>query len=324
MSTRPAPADFGGACLVGECELAAELLLPSTTCLGLEKTGSYLYGTWRDEHGNLLRALRGVSSDSSQMGWAFAAAPGGQLAHDDAAESRMWSGGVEIAREGDRAAFRSVGEGRGGELSFAHLPDACEWREADVLDVSGPATGPAVQWFGSWGDGACLVVTGKYRTAGTLLGRPVEGFAGHEIHYFSPGAHWMDSPYGRGREWCWQQVANEYDDGTIVQATFACGADGWGFAMVHDEDGTFHRTSDVEADATVRANGFPERITYRFLDQSWTWRIDRQGERASLGHGAMIGADGTCTRDGDDRPVRYSMGNSDWWTDGRAASIVRG
>jgi hypothetical protein len=37
----------------------------------------------------------------------------------------------------------------------------------------------------------------------------------------------------------------------------------------------------------------------------------------------MLGADGTCRRDGDLRPIRFSMGNSDWWTDGRADGIIR-
>ena len=147
---------------------------------------------------------------------------------------------------------------------------------------------------------------------------------GHEIHYFSPGANWIASPFGDGREFCWQHVANEYDDGSIVQATFAAGADGWGFAMVHDEDGTFHGSTDVDVEATVRANGYPESLTYRFGDQVWTWTIDPQGERAAIGSGSLIGADGTCRREGDEREVRVSMGNSDWWLDGRAASIVRG
>lgn len=117
--------------------------------------------------------------------------------------------------------------------------------------------------------------------------------------------------------------ANEYDDGTLIQATFAYGNDGWGFAMLHDEQGTFHCTTDVEVTATVRPNGYPETVNYRFLGRSWTWQIDPQGERARTIPGAPLGADGTCTRDGDDRKVRYSMGNSDWWTDGRADRIIR-
>jgi hypothetical protein len=178
-----------------------------------------------------------------------------------------------------------------------------------------------MQWFNTWDGGACFSATAKYRSNGTFLGRSVEGFVGHEIHYFTPGADWMASPYAEGREICWQQVANEYDDGSIVQATFAYGADGWGFAMV--QDGTFLCSTDLDVEARVRANGYPEQINYRFLDQSWTWRIDPQGERAMIAPGPMLGADGTCTRDGDDRLVRYSMGNSDWWVDGRATPIIK-
>jgi hypothetical protein len=36
----------------------------------------------------------------------------------------------------------------------------------------------------------------------------------------------------------------------------------------------------------------------------------------------MIDADGTCVNDDEKRSVRYSMGNSDWWTDGRAEAII--
>ncbi len=318
-----APADFGGSCLVGECTFDAELLIPSTTHLGLSKVGSYLYGTWRDAEGNLLRALRAVLAESSPMGFAFTSHRGSQLEHDSTAEARMWRGQTSIERDGESVTFSSADATHERAFRFRHEPDGCSWDDADVLAVQGVALGPAVQWFSTWDGGAAFTVTGKYRSRGTFLGRAVEGFIGHEIHYFSPGANWIDSPFGQGREYCWQHVANEYDDGTIVHASFASGADGWGFAMVHDESGHFHCTADVDVEATVRENGYPETVTYRFLDQSWTWRIDPQGERPALSAGAMIGADGTCTRDGDPRAVRLSMGNSDWWTDGRAASIIR-
>jgi hypothetical protein len=323
MRDAPSPADFGGSCLIGDCRFDAELLLPSTTYFGLPKSGSYVYGTWRDAEGNLLRALRGVLADSSPLGFAFTSRPGSQLEHDEAAEAALWRGATSIERAGDAVTFASVGTRTEEQFTFRHEPGGCSWRDADVLAVEGEPLGPAVQWFSTWAGGACLAVTGKYRSRGTFAGRPVEGFVGHEIHYWSPGATWVDSPFGRGREYCWQQVANEYDDGSRVQATFACGADGWGFAMVHDEAGAFHCSTDVAAEATLLPNGTPETVTYHFLDQSWTWRIDPQGQRPALSEGPMIGADGTCTRSGDTRSVRYSMGNSDWWTDGRAASIVR-
>src|SRR5262249_36175073 len=119
------PADFGGACLAGECSFDAELLLPHTSYFGLQKVGSYLYGTWRDEDGNLLRALRGITADSSRMGWAFRSGPGRQLDHDEDAERRMWRGAVSTGRTGDVVTFANAGEGAGGELRYRHEPDGC-------------------------------------------------------------------------------------------------------------------------------------------------------------------------------------------------------
>lgn len=317
-----APGDFGGPCLIGECSFDAELLLPSTTYFGLQKSGSYLYGTLRDEDGNLLRMLRAVEAEKSVMRSLFVAEPGDQLQRH-ARSDEMWSGPTSIQRDGDSVEFSSPGAEEHRRFRFVHTPSGCSWDDADVLSVTGSAVGPAVQWFNTWAGGACFSVTAKYRVHGAFLGRAVEGFVGHEIHYFSTGANWLNAPYGRGREICWQQIANEYDDGSMIQATFAYGTDGWGFAIVHDEHGAFVSSTDVRAEASVRANGYPQSVRYEFCDQSWTWRIDRQGQRPPIEGIAMLGADGTCVRDGDTRSVRYSMGNSDWWADGRADAIIR-
>ncbi|BBZ38843.1 hypothetical protein [Mycobacterium conspicuum] len=320
----PTAGDFGGQCLIGECGFDAELLLPSSTYHGLQKFGSFIFGSWRDGDGNLRRAIRAVFAESSPVRHLFVAAPGGQLQSVEHAEHQLWSGTTAVQQARSSVLFRSIGAGPGEAFTFEHQAEACHWMDAELLDVAGRLVGPAVQWFNTWAGGACLAVTAKYRTSGTFLGAPVQGFVGHEIHYFPTGANWIASPYGQGREFCWQHVANEYDDGTLVQASFAYGADGWGFAMLHDEAGTFHAATDVRATATVRPNGFPETVNYHFLNQSWTWRIDPQGERPVLMPGVPIGADGTCQRDDDQRMVRYSLGNSDWWTDGRAQPIISG
>lgn len=321
MRLTPAPADFGGACLIGECTFAADLLLPSTSYLGLHKSGSFLYGTLRDGDGNLLRMLRGVQAETSTLCSLFVSEPGAQMQRH-ARSNQMWSGPTVIGPESDTVVFCSVGADDTALFRFVHTPGGCTWDEAGALSVGGTAVGPAVQWLNTFDGGACFSATAKYRVDGVFLGRPVHGFVGHEIHYFSPGFTWLTAPYGQGREICWQQVANEYDDGTMIQATFAYGADGWGFAMLHDEHGQFTSTTRVRAEARVRPNGYPASLRYEFADQSWTWRIDPQGERPSIAGLALLGADGTCVRDGDAREVRYAMGNSDWWTDGRADPII--
>lgn len=315
------PGDFGGACLIGECAFTAELLLPSTSYFGLQKAGSYLYCSLRDADGTLLRALRAVEAEQSVLRSLFVARPGGQLERDARSEW-MWSGPTSIVADRDTVVFESTEAGDGRRFRFTHTPTGCLWSDGDALELAGDMVGPAVQWFNTWGGGACFSATSKYRVRGACLGRAVDGFVGHEIHYLTSGFNWLNAPYGRGREICWQQIANEYDDGSAIQATFACGADGWGFAMLHDEHGAFLATTDVRATATVSANGYPQTIRYQFADQSWTWRIDPQGRRPAIADIAMIGADGTCVKDDERRSVRYSMGNSDWWTDGRAEAII--
>lgn len=316
------PGDFGGQCLIGECTFDPELMLPTTSYLGLRKGASYLYGSLRDGEGNLLRVLRGIEADKSALRLLFVAEPGGQLQQHRRTDE-MWCGPTSIACSADIVTFASEGAGAPECFQYVHTSDTCTWNEADVMELAGEPLGPAVQWLNTWESGACFSATAKYRVRGHCIGRSVEGFVGHEIHYFPAEVNWLTAPYGRGREICWQQIANEYDDGSIIQATFACGTEGWGFAMVHDEAGAFTATTDLRAEATVGANGYPRTIRYVFGDQAWTWRIDPQGERPSIAAIPMLGADGTCARDGDHRTVRHSMGNSDWWTDGRAAHIIR-
>lgn len=309
--------------MIGECDFAAELLLPHTTYLGLSKSGSYLYGTMRDEDGNMLRMLRAVETERSVLATLYVADPGTQLQRHPKSDD-MWRGSLATVSDGKNVKFSSAGATTGPDFQFVHRPDSCEWSDSKALRMTGKLVAPAVQWFNTWHGGACLSATAKYRARGILLGRRVHGFIGHEIHYFTKGFNWLTAPYGRGREICWQQIANEYDDGSMIQATFAYGADGWGFAMLHDEEGQFTSTTQIRAEAIVRANGYPATVRYFFADQSWTWRIDPQGERPRINGMSMLGADGSCTRDGDARGIRYSMGNSDWWTDGRAAQIIVG
>lgn len=310
-------ADFGGRCLVGELRADAEPLLPDTVVFGIPKSASYLIGTWRDEHGSMLRALRGVEAAAS--GFAFAFSNDGRETLERIPEGdALYRGASEIRSDGDTVTFSPPGADDTGAFWYRHAADGCAWREPGVLDVRGDLLGPGVQWFHPWKEGGGgLTATLKYASEGTFLGRPVTGFVAHEIHYFPVGVTWTTSRYGAGMEICWQHMANEYEDGTFTSGTFATGTDGWGFAMVHDEDGRFHASTDVEMDATVGPHGYPARVTYAFLDQEWTWEIDPRGERARTIPGSPLGADGTFRRAGERRRVLRSLGNSDWWDDGR-------
>ena len=144
------PGDFGGQCLIAECAFDAELLMPTTRYFGLAKTGSYLYGTWRDADGTLMRALRAVETDESTMRSLFVAAPGGQLDRDEAAIDGMWSGPSVIERAGDEVTFRSAGAAPAPTFEFVHTAGGCSWTDGDALSVTGTTLAPAIQWYSTW------------------------------------------------------------------------------------------------------------------------------------------------------------------------------
>lgn len=316
-STAKRWADFGGSCLIGQFTPDAELLLPTSTAFGIPKSASYLYGTWRDADGIMYRALRGVDATSSEFANLFSAEGEIQIARLDV---ELFRGPVTITRHTDDVLFMALDADATG-FEFRHTASGCSWTDSGQMEMSGGLLGPGFQWYHPWRDGGgCYTASIKYASEGTFQGRPVTGFIGHEIHYMPEGRNWFNTPYGQYMEICWQQIANEYDDGTFVHATFAYGVEGWGFAMIHDEQGQFWATTEVEIDAAVRPNGYPERITYTLPTGRWIWTIDRFGERAKTFEGAPLGADGTCVREGETRKVIRSMGNSDWWTDGRYES----
>lgn len=308
----PSWGDFGGLLLLGEFAISPGPLLPDSTVFGIPKSASYLYGTWRDAEGLMYRALRGVDATSSEFAFAFSAEGGRQIARLDVP---LYLGPVIIEHSDETVRFAGDGD---LPFEFVHRSDSCDWTDGDVLQMKAQLLGPGLQWFHPWRDGGgCYTASIKYASEGLFQGREVRGFVGHEIHFMPPGRNWFNTPYGQGMEICWQQIANEYEDGTFVHATFGYGTEGWRFAMIHDEQGRFHVTSDVEIDAVVRPNGYPERITYHLPDEQWVWTIDQYGERAKTFEGAPLGADGTCQRVGDTRRIVRSLGNSDWWADGR-------
>lgn len=316
--------DFGGACLAGACAPNADLFMPDGRALGLVKSASYLLGTWRTADGAMHRFLRGIQPYQSAAGcFLFSTRDANQLVRREAEEAKTYRGGIATRCDGARVSFAPPG----GDGAFYHAidNDHATWREGALLAVEGVRCAPATQWYNPWRDGGgALAVTTKFRARGEIFGEPADGFFAHEVHYFPQGRDFFDSPYGwGGREVHWGHMATAFEDGTSIDASLAFGPDGWGFAMIADETGALHVSTDVRIEAELRSSGYPERIYYKFLDQTWIWQIEPNGERAATRASGIVGAEGVLRRAGDTRKAIAAMGTIDWWLDGRGASVVR-
>jgi hypothetical protein len=315
--------DFGGRCLAGACHMSSELFLPGARPFGLTHAGSYLLGTWRTGDGEIHRFLRALGDYNAPVPCSVFSTKGGKrLARAPDDEAATYAGGVTTRLDGGQVVFRPVG--RGG---FRHSigEEGAAWEEGALLSAKGSLIATPTQWYNPWrGGGGAYALTAKFRGKALIGGEAADGFFAHETHFFPPGLNFMNSPFGwGGREIHWGHMATAFEDGTVVDASLAFGADGWAFALLTDENGVFHSTTEVEYSADVRPNGYPERIVYRFLGQEWIWRIDPKGERADVQSNGMIGAEGVLKREGETRRVVAAMGTIDWWRDGRAAAVPR-
>jgi len=314
--------DFGGACLIGACTPSADLFMPDGRALGLVKSASYLLGTWRTADGEIHRLLRGIQPFQSAAGcYVFSTRGQQQLVRLESQEAETYRGGMATRCEGSRVTFAPPG---GGD-AFYHAIDgeAAIWREGDLLSATGVRAAPATQWYNPWRDGGgALCVTTKFRAKAEIFGEPADGFFAHEVHYFPRGRNFFDSPYGwGGREIHWGHMATAFEDGTSIDASLAYGTDGWGFAMLTDEHGDLSATTQINIEAELRPNGYPERIYYRFPDHTWIWQIEPKGERAATRGQGIIGAEGILRREGDTRRTIAAMGTIDWWIDGRGDTV---
>jgi hypothetical protein len=296
--------------------------MPDGHALGLVKYASYLLGTWRTESGMLWRFLRIIEPYQSSGGcYIFSTRDGRGLEYQETPEAQTYKGGIETRCADTGVTFAPPG---GGDFLHYIDRDYAVWREGGALSVEGTLAARSTQWYNPWRDGGGgLAVTTKFRASGTVFDEQVDGFFAHEVHYFPPGRNFLDSPYGfGGREVHWGHMATAFDDGTSIDASLAYGPDGWGFALLFDETGRLHKSTDIKIEAEVRTNGYPERIRYRFLDQSWIWQIEPHGERAALGGVGIVGAEGILRREGDTRRPKAAMGTIDWWLDGRALKVT--
>jgi hypothetical protein len=315
--------DFGGALVIGTCDMSMEAMLPESTIFGLAKSASHFLGTWRSADGTTYRMLRSVLPYESPAGrrHLFTSRGGTMLEHAEE-EANLYSGPIWTSGVNGVVRFETAGSNRKNPFLFESSANGVHWCEDSIADLRGTQFRPAFQWLNPWRSGGAYCVTAMYRMKGSILGQELEGFMAHEIHYFPPGRTFFDSPFGwGGREITWGHMATEYEDGTCVVASLATGNDGWGFAMLYDEAGEFHGTTALDVRVRVRSSGFPQEIRFSFLGQDWIWQAAPDGERAPTVGGGHVGGEGILRRAGERRRVVRAMGTIDWWLDGRGAHL---
>jgi hypothetical protein len=163
-----------------------------------------------------------------------------------------------------------------GRLSYA---------EEGTVELGGELACPGLQWYLPGRDSALLYLTQTWEVAGTVLGRPVQGFLFWEEAYMRPGArlYVAKDPLHDVKYTTWYSWANRYGDGTTEVGHFLFGQRDFHVGVIASSDGTVRAASLMDAHVDRDPDGYwHQGLTYALDGEAWVCEPDPRG-RMMLG-----------------------------------------
>lgn len=311
--TLPRRGDFGWQPLVSAFEPTLEDMMSDRPYFGMPPEALYLWGTFRDEDGEIYCPMRripaGLSGDARDKRRYFYLST--TRGHSDgmhlhpAGRSSVPNDGFTKALEGDRIHWRSNPNAEGNPFHVTWTPDECSWVEESVMEITGKLVKPGMHWYLPGRDAGMYYVANIFEMEGTILGRKVRGMIGFDpIHMYEGGEIYRikDALVQEKLELVWYTWATRYKDGSIDFGHFTLGNDMFGFAILGNEEGEVRYTYDVTGEVDFGSNGYwQEGIRYSAFGEEWEFIPDPKGRLIGLGKLKNPQVDGRWRRVGDTR-----------------------
>src|SRR4051812_26995684 len=194
-SGMPRRGDFGWQPLASAFEPTIEDMLSSRSYFGMTPEALYLWGTFRDEDGELYCPMRripaGLAGDAKDTRRRFYLCS--TLGHDDgmhmhpAGRDSVPNDDFARTLENDRIHWRSNPSQKGNPFHVTWTPDDCSWLEEGAMDVRGKLVKPGMHWYLPGRDAGMYYVANIFEMEGTILGRKVRGMIGFDPIYMLEG-----------------------------------------------------------------------------------------------------------------------------------------
>ncbi|MGE0383368.1 MAG: hypothetical protein AB7Q97_01475 [Gammaproteobacteria bacterium] len=320
----PERGNFGWQPLVSTFEPTLEDMISDRAYFGMPPEGLYLWGTLRDEQGEIYEIMRriptnlpGAAKDTRRRFYLQTT-----LGHADALHMHpCWrqsapNDGYRRWLADAKVQWQSAPEVGGNPFHVTWSPTACAWFEKDVLDVTGTFVPPGMHWYLPGRDAGMYYVANIFQLEGTVLGRRARGFMGFDpIYMFEGGEIYKarDALVGAQLELAWYTWATRYKDGSLDAGHFLLGNDQFGFAILTDEHGNTRFTYDVTGEVTFGPDGYWHTgIRYSAFGQEWEFIPDPRGRMPDLGPIPNPQVEGRWRRVGDTREpdVWYAWGEA--------------
>ena len=324
MIKRPGLGDFGWQALASALETTAQDLVSPGSLFGMVPEALYLWGTVRDEEGNLYSPMRripfdtpGKRPDTRRRFFLQTTLDSPHYRMHPAGRHSAVNDGHSMRIDGDNVSWSSAPAAPGKPFLAEWSPTACRWMEGDAMDIRGRLVNPGMQWYLPGRSASMLYVGHIFEMEGHCLGRPVRGFIGFDvIHMYDGGEVYRtkDALVQEQLEVSWYTWATRYKDGSIDAGHFMLGNDKFGFAILTDENGDVRFTYDVDGEVSLEPDGYwHSGVRLSALGQEWEFLPDPVGRMPELGPIPNPQVEGRWRRIGDTREPEV------WFAWGEAA-----
>ncbi len=247
---------------------------------GLPWSAVFLYGSVRDDDGELYTLLRRPTAGGGGRERFFLQSTlgddSGLRVHRASRGSARNAGFVRSVIDGALRLNSSPGE-TGLPFSLELTGTSLEWIEQDVMTLRGALVEPGLHWHLPHGDDGYYYVSQIYEIDGEIFGRHVTGFIGVDDMYMNGQIYQDDLLIGKKLHISWFTWATRYTDGSLDAGHFMLGHDGMRFALLCDENAKVTQTSDVDGRVLLVDGVWPERIEVEAAGISWEFLPDPRG-----------------------------------------------
>jgi hypothetical protein len=309
--TLPGRGDFEGKTLVGPFEPTAAAMDSDSPLFGMPPEALYLWGTLRDEEGDLHSIMRRIPHDGRPKGRRRLVV---QSTVGGASELRMHECGrqsaphVDPIREliGDSVIeWRSNPMADGAPFHARWANETCEWVEDGTFELRGSLIKPGMQWYVPGPRASLAYIATIYKLEGSIFGRRCRGLIGFDQIYMYEGGEvyrHLDPLLEEGLEHLWYTWGSCYKDGSLEAGHFMLGNKRFGFGIVTDENGAVRCSTDVDGEVSFDETNYWQTgalfnmggIEYEFLP-------DPRGRMPDLGPIPNPQVEGRWRRVGDNR-----------------------
>lgn len=323
---RPAMGEYAFQTVVGAFEPTVEDMLSLDPMMGMMPEGLYLWGTLRDEDGNIYSPMRripfnlpGAKEDTRRFFYLQTNVGAEHLKLDKAGRRSAPNDNHLFGEENGKVIWRSHPDAPGNPFLAEWSPTECRWVEEDVMDIRGRLLGPGLQWYLPSRSCAMSYVACIFLMEGEVLGRKVRGLIGFDKMYMYEGGEvykTKDALVQEELELMWYTWGTVYKDGTYDAGHFLIGNDMLGFGILTNEKEEVRFTYDVDCEVTFGPDGYWHTgIKAKVFGEDYEFFPDPRGAMPELGPIPNPQLDGRWQKVGETREPDV------WFAWGESASV---